>query len=299
MDLPSITFVVITMNRREDLTTCLKSLFAMEYPNLEILVVDNGSHDGTPDMVRRDFPEAVLVVNATNRGVAGGRNDGIAAAGGDLIAFLDDDATMEDTRACYRIAEYFSQNPKLGCLCFAMLDPETREVAPKTIPRRDKKVPTEDEVLCGHFLGGGSVLRAEMLQQTGVFWEKLNPFGSEEFDLSFRILEADYDILWTRAVPMIHYETPNERPSRRRIYFEVRNRPWVALKSLPLHCVATYATAWWGYMLLTALRSGHLGTWFKAVGAFLAGVPDVWRQRKRISSRTIAKLKKYSGPLYY
>jgi GT2 family glycosyltransferase len=295
---PEISFVVITMDRCDDLRRCLESIRSITYENLEVVVVDNGSRDGSAAMVAREFPEVVLVINETNRGVSGGRNDGIRAASGALIAFLDDDAIMSSPDAGQKIAAYFEASASLGCLCFAMVDPDSGEIARETIPRRDKQIP-EGDVRCAHFLGGGCVIRADLLDEIGLFWERLNPFGAEEFDLSFRLLEAGYEILWTESIRMIHYTSPVSRPSNRRVFYEVRNRPWVALRHLPFRFVACHTVAWWGYMLIAALRGGHLWTWFRGVTACLLGVPEVWRLRRVVSRETIATVRAYSGPLYF
>ena len=296
--MPVISFVIITMNRQDDLALCLKSLQRLTYPGIEILVVDNGSSDGTVAMMARDFSQVKLIQAGRNLGVAGGRNRGIKEARGSFIAFLDDDATLENKAAGELMLDYFERFPEVGVLSFCMLDAHTGKIAPKTIPRRDKQVPDQD-TLCGHFLGGGCVFRTSMLKETGVFWEKLNPFGSEEFDLSYRILESGFGMLWVKDLTMIHYESPASRPSGRRVYFETRNRPWVALRSLPFPYVLSTAVLWWGYMFLKAVKTGQLASFFRGFVDCLRGVPSVLRVRKKVTKETISKLKQLSGPLYY
>jgi len=296
--IPDISFVVITMNRRDELARCLASITAIEPDNWELIVVDNASSDDTATMVRRDFPGARLISNARNLGAGGARNVGIAHARGELIVCMDDDTRLETAGVCARVRDLFAAHPRLGCLCFAILDADSGEIAPRTIPRRDKRVPDGD-TLCGHFLSGGCVFRAACLEETGLFWDRLAPYAAEEFDLSFRLLDAGWEILWTPTIAIVHYESPRARPSTRRIYYEVRNRPWVALRYLPLVNVLCHTTVWWGYMFLTALRYGHPVAWARGVLACLGGVPAVWRIRKRVSRATMAALKAHSGPLYY
>ena len=73
-----VTVVVLSWNGREDTLACLGSLAAATYPSVEVLVVDNGSSDGSADAVAAAYPDVALVRLDTNLGFAGGMNVGIA-----------------------------------------------------------------------------------------------------------------------------------------------------------------------------------------------------------------------------
>ncbi len=85
-----ISVVIPTFNRVGTLQRALTSVFAQNYPLHEVIVVDDGSTDGSADMVRRHFPQVKYRYQA-NRGVSAARNYGIAQSGGDWVAFLDSD----------------------------------------------------------------------------------------------------------------------------------------------------------------------------------------------------------------
>lgn len=94
---PLVYAIVLTWNSGADVVTCLGSLAAQNYPNLHILVVDNGSTDGTPELVAARFPTAEIVRLAHNTGFAAGNNQGIQralAAGADYVLLLNDDADL-------------------------------------------------------------------------------------------------------------------------------------------------------------------------------------------------------------
>lgn len=94
---PSIYAVILTLNHYEDTHECLQSVQATDYPDLKVVLVDNGSEDGTPDQVRRDFPSVQVIENGQNIGVPAGYNIGFQHAlnqGADYILMLNNDTVI-------------------------------------------------------------------------------------------------------------------------------------------------------------------------------------------------------------
>ncbi len=91
--------VVVNWNRRELLRSCLRSLASQTHPNFQVVVVDNGSEDGSPAMVRElmsAYPVTLhLITNDVNRGFCAANNQGFAASRSELIALLNNDAEAE------------------------------------------------------------------------------------------------------------------------------------------------------------------------------------------------------------
>lgn len=84
--------VVLTRNRLKQLERCLQSLRGQTFRDFEVVVVDTGSTDGTPDWLRRESPlEAMRLLETREAGFASARNQGVEAAEGEWVAFLDDD----------------------------------------------------------------------------------------------------------------------------------------------------------------------------------------------------------------
>lgn len=104
-----VTVVVISFNTREKLRRCLACL----EPEHEVVVVDNASSDGSPEMVRNEFPRAVLIENRENRGFGAANNQGAQAATGDLILYLNSDA-YADPGAIRTLAGVFEDPAVVG-----------------------------------------------------------------------------------------------------------------------------------------------------------------------------------------
>ncbi|WP_181008491.1 glycosyltransferase family 2 protein [Sphingomonas montanisoli] len=100
----SVSVVIPTYNRRDTLVRAIESLFAQDHPVSEVIVVDDGSTDGTAELPLLGDPRVHYLVNPTNLGAQGARNRGVAAATGDAIAFLDSDDYWEPTKLSKQLA---------------------------------------------------------------------------------------------------------------------------------------------------------------------------------------------------
>jgi GT2 family glycosyltransferase len=99
MDVPLVSVIVANVNGRGHLATLLESLDAQDYPadRRELIVVDNGSIDGSPDFLRARRPDVRVLANPTNEGFARANNQGARAARGKYLALLNNDLKLEPT----------------------------------------------------------------------------------------------------------------------------------------------------------------------------------------------------------
>lgn len=97
VDVPVVSVIVLNYNGRTHLRDCLSSLVALDYPpdRIELIVVDNGSSDGSVDWLMRNYPDVRLVQNRTNGGFANGIHSGVAVARGSHVAFLNADMRVD------------------------------------------------------------------------------------------------------------------------------------------------------------------------------------------------------------
>ncbi len=114
---PKVSVVVVTRDNRDVNRLCLASLRARtEWPNLEVIAVDNGSTDGTPRLLEetaRAWPALRVVANAENRGFAAAVNQGFAAATGRFLVMLNND-TVVTRGSLSALVRHLRSNPKLG-----------------------------------------------------------------------------------------------------------------------------------------------------------------------------------------
>ncbi len=148
---PRVTVVVLAWNGRRWIDRCLTSLAATAYPALTVLVVDNGSRDGTHDEVATRFPAVLLDRRPRNLGFAGGNNVGIRAAlraGAEYVALLNQDTWVEPGWLA-PLVEAAEADPGIGILSPAQLtyegdgyDPGFEKILDGAPGERVREVPT-------------------------------------------------------------------------------------------------------------------------------------------------------------
>jgi GT2 family glycosyltransferase len=231
----AVTVVIATRNRRVGLCATLERLSALpEQP--AIIVVDNGSTDGTPAAVRRRFPHVELVALRRNRG-ASARNVGVRRARTRYVALGDDDSWWEPGTLT-RAVTLLDTAPRVGLVTGATLvgpldtpDPLNAVLAASPLSRDGLPGP---RVL--GFLGCAAVTRREAyLASGGYFW--LLFIGGEEELLAYDLTARRWPIVYCPDIVVHHWPSPIRDASRRRRQ-ELCNRVLVAWLRRPLPCAA-------------------------------------------------------------
>lgn len=181
-DLPRVSVVVASYNGARTLRQCLQSLRAQTYPDYEVIVVVDGSTDGTARILE-DFPE-MRVVSQPNRGLSAARNAGIEAATGELVAFTDDDCCA-DPDWLFHLARHFAEDGAAG---FG---------GPNLTPHEDGLVAQSIALAPGH---ATHVLlsprEAEHVPGCNMAFRREALLAVNGFDPVFRKAGDDVDLIW-------------------------------------------------------------------------------------------------------
>lgn len=295
-DLPLVSVIVITRDRRAELMRCLRSLQVDSYPNKEILVVDNASSEDLGASLCTTFPSLKYFRAEKNLGVAGGRNWGGRQAKGTLLVFIDDDAEM-DGEFGFRLQKRFSDDSTLGLLCFRVFNVAAEAEERRCIPLRSKSLLSEDYE-CAYFAGCAFSVRRDLFLSLGGFWESFH-YSCEELDFSYRLLGAGFSIQRSHTLTVKHWATETEERLKRQLYYDVRNRPWLATRNLPWKYVFSTTVLWWGYLLMLSLTKGLVTTWCNAVKDSCSGFFQALSTRQPIAASTMRRVKLLGGRSWY
>jgi GT2 family glycosyltransferase len=229
---PRVAVVMITMNGRGRIGRALEQLSALpEAP--EIVVVDNGSTDGTSDVIRRRFPHVRVVELCHNRGAAG-RTAGVAAVDAPYVAFAEDDSWYEPG-ALSAAAEVFQRHPEVALINAQVLVGEAGRPEPLHEDMVDTPVP-ERPHLPGHrilsFLEGASIVRRDAYVSVGGFDPRLLIGGPEEH-LAADLLADGWELRYIPEIRARHLPDHKQPPALVR-RLGLRNTLWFAWTRRPL-----------------------------------------------------------------
>ncbi len=290
---PTLSLIIVTYNRFYDINLTL-SLLKDQDADFELIVVDNGS-TSEGEIRLEGWKNSTLIRLDSNRGATGGRNYGAGIASGDILVFLDDDAGFARRDTLSRIRDRFMKNERLGILTADSRLFPSGDVETAAIPRRDKRVLAGDYET-SYFCAVSFAVRRRVLDETGGFFEPLFFYG-EELDLSWKTLDAGYEIVRAADFIVLHRLSSEERSPGRWIYFNTRNRAWLSLLHLPWKYVVSYCLFWWTHLFLKSLRARAVFSFVDGVRDGLLGVPAVLERRKVLEEETIGTIRRLNGRL--
>jgi alpha-1,3-rhamnosyltransferase len=207
MQSPLVTIIIPTFNRLNWIPVCLDSIKAQTYPNIETLVIDDGSTDGTVAWLRSqpDYAFAQLHVQPKNGGASIARNDGIRRARGELIVFIDSDDALLPHHVETAV-NIFEKNPNLGLFCCdsTLIDSngdvlfEGRTWHQIQSKLRNYSLQTGSRSLKDIFefshIFPGFTLPKTVFEKIGYFDQSIFPM--DDYDLSLRVAGAGYGVYY-------------------------------------------------------------------------------------------------------
>jgi GT2 family glycosyltransferase len=278
-----VTYMIATRNRREELLKTLAACRDQEYAAKEIVVVDDGSSDGTYEAVRTQFPEVQIHRNERNRGSVASRNQIFDRASGDILIGFDDDSRFVDRGATQRVVERFRSEPDLGLMEFQDIGPEYPERIAADSPGR-----LRGERHIAAFGEGRYAVRRAAIEKAGTFPEFFW-HAYEGPDLALRIWDAGYRCLAWYDIVVWHEFSDVNRDKRRTHYLHARNELLSCIMRAPLAMLLPLA-AW---RMVSQLRNSLSRGWWtiemKVWWDALRLMPVAWRNRRPVRMETLRR----------
>lgn len=243
---PTYSIIVVSRDKADYTRICLASVLLTTVRDFEVIVVDNGSTDGSADVIR-SFAKTCRIEgvrcrtlwNVTNLGAVVARNQALEEMTGNFVVFLDNDAFVKDPDWLAKIRARLDADPQRGIISPKLLFP----FLPYNIECAGCAVSSEGRV---SYLGRGShrydpeytdekivqcaisacwMTRREVFDAVGFLDEAYSPVQFEDIDFCYRVRERGWQIIYTPAVEMFHFEnvTTEGSPDLNLGYLTIRN----------------------------------------------------------------------------
>lgn len=288
-----VSTIVQNWNRCDLLQSCFTTLQGQSYSDAEIILVDNGSTDGSVAHVREHFPKVRVIALPENRGFAGGNNVGIRGSSGEYVALLNNDA-QPDLHWLEVLVRALEAHPEVGFCASKML----RADAPRVID-------TAGDVFYDYGVGGkrgtdqfdgpefsqmeyvfgacagAAIYRRAMLEDVGLFDEDFFLYA-EDIDLSLRAQLRGYKCLFVPEARVYHQVAATAGwGSHLSVYYSLRNMLYVLVKDLPTSLLLRHLSR----ILFYFLASDMLFALSGYAGAVARARSDNLRMMKRMMAK--------------
>lgn len=289
LNAPLVTVLIVTWNRREDMLVTLKSVYEQNYANIEVLVVDNGSTDGSVETIQRQFPSTSVIALKKNLGASGGRNEGIRAAHGDILFLLDSDADLDKDTLTQVVAK-FKEEPEVGILACKIVNAYTHEINPNLEAGwayTAKSLANQDQPFLSYrFSEGGAAIRKEVFEKVGLFLETFY-FGREGEELSLRAWDAGFKVLYYPAAKIYHrVSVKKSLTDKHREYYDFRNALLIYILYYPFWQLVRFIPMRIAVSFVRGTRHGYFLQCFKVLWEVCKELPSLWKIRKPIQKST-------------
>jgi GT2 family glycosyltransferase len=222
-----VSVIVLHHNKAAYTQACLRSLLRTDAAPFEVIAVDNGSTDATPQVLeafqREAAPRGIecrILRNATNVGAVTGRNQAMAGARGEFFVFMDNDVLVKDRDWMTRLRAKLDRDPRIALVSPKLLFPWEPyliecagcDVSPhgrvgyagRGEPRDAPRFNVERTVPC--VISACVMFRRQLVDEIGMLDEAFNPVQFEDIDFCYRARAAGYQIVYTPEVEMFHFE---------------------------------------------------------------------------------------------
>lgn len=301
-----LSFIIITHNRPADMLELLENISSLDRaPELleEVIVVNNAS---TSDYAR---VKNYIISNPSlpfyyfdapeNFGVAKGRNFALTKGKAPIIIMLDDDAVLQNKDCLVNLVKEFetknTERPK-AIVSFKVLYYDNLQLQKNALPhKRFEQYKNKSFFETYFYAGGAHAIQRDVIEKVGNYPDDFF-YGMEEYDLAYRILDADYSIVYSDKIVMLHKESSlGRKPKKEKLQMMWVNKSKVAWRYLPKKYFYS-TTIMWSFQYLKE-------TGFSLKG-FLAGWKKVFaisstEKRTTIKQTTMHYLRRVKARFWY
>ena len=283
-----VSIVIVSYNGKYLLNSCLNSLYAQTYENIELLVVDNASSDGSVEFIRDNFKDVTIIEQKENLGFAKGNNVALKLARGEYVAMLNNDAIAEKEWLS-ELVNAMELNRRIGICASKILFYNNRDIINSTGICIDKALgftwdrgfgdkdgdKYREKCMVFGACAAAALYRKDMLDQIGLFDEDFFAYH-EDVDLAWRAQLYGWKCIYVpTAIVYHHFSATAGTNSPLKEYFSSRNRIWLIIKNYPSPQIYRY-----GFLIFSAMF-GHL------LYALLSG--NIYSVKGKISALTCLK----------
>jgi len=293
--IPKVSIVILNWNQRDMTLACLESLRKISYPNYEIIIVDNGSTDGSIEAIKKEFPELTVIENGRNLGVAGGRNVGIEYVqqrGTDYLLLLDNDTIVHkdfmtemvkagesDNRAGILTGKiyFYSEPDKIWC-AGCSLSLYRRHISAIGYDEIDKGQ-YDDIREVEHVAGCCLMIKKKVIDEIGILDQNFIEYFTEDTDWCLRARKKGYKIMYVPKAKIWHHVIKKTSVSERYWYLKGRNLMWLMRKHARLHhwiVFSFYLVVGSAKVLYREAKAGNL----RQVFTMVKGTLDAFKIKK-------------------
>jgi GT2 family glycosyltransferase len=239
------SIIIPTYNSAAFIGPCLDSIFRQITPETDVIIVDNGSKDGTAGLVKEKYPQARIIANKTNLGASASRNQGVAISSAEWIITLDSDIILQDNFLAETAKIIKTLPERIGSVQFKILRARQNRIFSTGIKRdflnrfhdMHKGFPANGLDCVKDVFGAccaAALYRRKMLEEIkdkhGYFDERLF-FLFEDAELSWRAQKTGWRCLYSPGAVCFHHGNGSATDRKTRQYFSFRNRQLAILKN--------------------------------------------------------------------
>jgi GT2 family glycosyltransferase len=292
-NLPLVTIGVLNYNRRDELRQTLDCLTkAIQYPNVEIIVVDNGSTDGSAEMVRAEFKDVTLIALEKNYATPA-RNFFYKQAKGKYVFSYDDDSFPATPSTVTEAVLFLEQRPEIAAISFFCYQPITGFAESGELQRFG----FSGDAISGYeglfFVEGGMCIRNDAFSKiegydTDFIW------GAEGADLTLQLYNRGMKTIYYPQIATLHMKSQRNRNNSINIKFFTRNYLWTLAKHFPIYAAVPLSILYILRKILAMILHPDLFSGYvSGIGQGLSGFIKQRNKTKKLSLRQVIGLKRW------